>query len=112
MGRMQSPSRAAQRNKRKGHVMKPWISTFVRDLLGHNRKPRKNTYKRARLSIEALEDRAVPATFTVTTALDDNVAHAGFMSLRQAINSANNNGNPAIIDVIRFSASLNGQTIL
>src|SRR6185312_3444149 len=38
--------------------------------------------------LECLEDRAVPATFTVTTPLD-TVANDGRLSLREAINAAN-----------------------
>src|SRR3954465_1601705 len=40
------------------------------------------------LGLECLEDRAVPATFTVTTTLD-TVADDGKMSLREAVTAAN-----------------------
>src|SRR4051794_1802110 len=49
----------------------------------NQRRPR-----RFRPGIERLEDRAVPATFTVTTTLDA-VAADGKLSLREAINAAN-----------------------
>src|SRR4051812_16946911 len=53
--------------------------------------------RRFRPGIECLEDRAVPATFTVTTTLDV-VAADGKLSLREAINAANANpGADAII---------------
>jgi hypothetical protein len=43
----------------------------------------------ARLHLERLEDRAVPATFTVTTALDVVSDTDGKLSLREAISQAN-----------------------
>src|SRR5262245_55471802 len=57
--------------------------------------PRRRTHRHPRL--ESLEARDLPALFTVTSALD-----GGDGSLRQAILDANNNGNPAEVDVIRF----------
>ena len=42
-----------------------------------------------RLRLECLEDRAVPATFTVNTALDDVIPANGKLSLREAITRAN-----------------------
>lgn len=72
---------------------------------------------RVRPSLEALGDRIVPAalaapqTFIVTTELDNNVAHVGLVSLRDAVNSANSNGNPGVTDTIQFAAGLSGKTI-
>src|SRR5262245_38360610 len=53
---------------------------------GKTRKPA----RRHRLAVEALEDRSVPATFMVNTALDTMVAGDGKLSLREAITAANN----------------------
>lgn len=50
---------------------------------------------------------AAPATFTVT-----NTNDSGAGSLRQAINSANSNGNPADQDVIQFNISGSGDHII
>jgi hypothetical protein len=58
---------------------------------------------RRKLRLERLEDRAVPATFTVTTTAD-----AGAGSLRQAILDANANSGP---DDIRFSIASGIQEI-
>ncbi|MBI1918423.1 MAG: FG-GAP repeat protein [Planctomycetes bacterium] len=55
----------------------------------------------ARLVVEALEDRYVPSTLTVTSALDDGSAG----TLRAVVNAA------AAGDVITFDPLLNGQTI-
>jgi predicted outer membrane repeat protein len=71
---------------------------------------------RARPLVEILEDRVVPVsvgpqTFTVTTFLDYNAPHVGFVSLRQAINSANSNGNAGFVDTIKFAPALAGKTI-
>jgi len=66
---------------------------------------------RARLRLHGLEDRAVPATFTVTNTLDGPVANPGDLpgSLRQAIFDANA---LAGADDIVFDASFNvAQTI-
>jgi hypothetical protein len=57
---------------------------------------------RWRPGVEQLEERAVPTTFTVT-----NLGDAGAGSLRQAIDDANSNANPAP-DVINFAAGLTG----
>ena len=58
-----------------------------------------------RPSLEVLEDRAVPATFTVT-----NLNDAGLGSLRQAI--ADSNGTTVENDVIVFQAGLTGTITL
>jgi hypothetical protein len=69
-------------------------------LFSHQR-PKKRTPKRKHatisLSVEQLEDRSVPSTFTVL-----NLNNAGAGSLRQAILSANANFGP---DVINFSVA-------
>lgn len=43
---------------------------------------------RRRLWLQSLEDRTVPALFTVTNLVDENIAN-GLMSLREAISLAN-----------------------
>jgi fibronectin-binding autotransporter adhesin len=63
-------------------------------------RSRRNT-QRTRLTVEALEDRYVPSTLTVTSALDDGSAG----TLRAQIAAA------APGDVLVFDPSLNGQTI-
>jgi CSLREA domain-containing protein len=60
---------------------------------------------RARLALEPLEDRAVPATFTVTTLADETDPADGLLSLREAITAANANFDA---DVIQFAAGLSG----
>src|SRR5262245_33853052 len=57
---------------------------------------------RATLAVQALEDRAVPSTFTVL-----NLADGGEGSLRQAILDANSPAYPGA-DVIRFGNGLSG----
>jgi hypothetical protein len=58
----------------------------------------------ARLTVEALEDRTVPSTFTVL-----NLADSGVGSLRQAVLAAN--ANPGA-DLIRFAPSARAGTIV
>src|SRR5262245_57221493 len=58
----------------------------------------------ARLGVEPLEDRAVPATFTVS-----NLADAGAGSLRAAVAAANTNPGA---DVIDFAGGLRGTVAL
>src|SRR5206468_11542117 len=58
-----------------------------------------------RLQVEHLEDRTVPSTLHVNTALDEVVPGDGMLSLREAINAANSG------DKIVFDAALAGQTI-
>ncbi|HJZ59778.1 MAG TPA: CSLREA domain-containing protein, partial [Gemmataceae bacterium] len=80
----------------------------------------------ARPRLEPLEDRAVPATITVTTTADDNTPNDGSVSLREAIQAINNgtagadtdisNQNPGVFgvnDTIHFNISAAGtvQTI-
>src|SRR5262245_39159212 len=61
--------------------------------------------RRTVLAVEALEDRAVPSTFTVTNLLDDGSAS----SLRSAINQANAAPGP---DTIAFARGLHGTVAL
>src|SRR5262245_27836731 len=61
--------------------------------------------RRTVLAVEALEDRAVPSTFTVTNLLDDGSAG----SLRSAINQANAAPGP---DTIAFARGLHGTVAL
>lgn len=74
-----------------------------------------------RLGVEALEDRRLLAVLTVQNALDDtlvNLAGDGELSLREAIEVANNPGTTIdgfssndVDDTIHFDAALSGQTI-
>ncbi len=64
----------------------------------------------ARLLLEPLEDRCVPAvTFTVNSTADTAAPPAGTITLRSAITAANAAGGA---DTINFDAALTGQTIL
>ncbi len=77
-------------------------------------------------SLTVLEDRAVPATITVNTILDDNTPNNGLLSLREALAAANrdNAGLPADsdvvgatvgpfgVDTIRFAANVTGTSYL
>src|SRR4029453_12978645 len=75
-----------------------------------NSKP-SGRWARALLNVEPLEDRAVPATFTVTT-LTDEINFTGNVSLREALYYANNNNNSTgTTDVINFSAAIQPGTI-
>src|SRR5437773_2111327 len=58
-----------------------------------------------RLNVEHLEDRTVPSTLRVNTALDEVIPADGMLSLREAISAANSG------DQIVFDAALAGQTI-
>src|SRR5947207_13022984 len=62
--------------------------------------PRLSRTKRSaprRPHLEMLEDRLVPATFTVTTPLDVVAAADGQLSLREAVTAANANPRPDTI---------------
>jgi hypothetical protein len=61
-----------------------------------------------RLSLEPLEDRCVPAAFTVNSTSDAVAPPAGTVTLRSAITAANATDEA---DTINFDASLTGQTI-
>src|SRR6516164_4650399 len=71
--------------------------------------PRRAAALRFRPRLEALEDRWMPSTLTVTTPLDEVNPNDDVLSLREAIKQAN----PATPggDTIVFASSLNGQTI-
>jgi parallel beta-helix repeat protein len=77
-----------------------WISRLFRNL-GPVHRPARHA-ARTRLQVEALEDRTVPATFTVS-----NVADGGAGSLRQAILDANST---AGADVIEFHIGTPGSS--
>ena len=72
---------------------------------------RRRTPYRQLMGVEHLQDRILPAVFTVTNLNDGPVANAGDMpgTLRQALFDANNNGEP---DDIRFAAGLTGTITL
>src|SRR5213080_786003 len=80
--------------------------SWLRDLFARPiTRPAHPVRRRARLALEALEGRDVPATFTVTNALDDGSAG----SLRWAVAQAN--ATPGA-DTINFSSLFNAaQTI-
>src|SRR5262245_60576874 len=83
-------------------TVRSWIrAVFARPAA----RPAREGPPRPRLGVEGLEDRTVPATFTVTTTAD-----SGDGSLRQAILDANAQ---AGADVIRFAPSFSAgpQTI-
>jgi hypothetical protein len=94
--------------------MKRWLRALLRKALGATGPTAPIVKHRPRLALEPLEDRLAlsgPQTFLVTTNLDDNVAHPGKLSLRQAIDMANTDGDPTVVDVIKFDPSLTGKTI-
>src|SRR5262245_23354925 len=69
--------------------------------------PTRRSARRTLLGVEALEDRSVPATFTVNTLVDENDGIAvGGVSLREAIAEANGNGTG--LDTIDFDVSVTG----
>src|SRR5262245_38483844 len=64
------------------------MRSWIRDVFARtNSRPNRKPPNRARLLVESLEDRRVPATFTVTNTLDDGTAG----TLRWAVNQANVN---------------------
>lgn len=79
-----------------------WFSSFLAGKRSSRRAHRKPAP--TRLRFEALEDRAVPAAFTVSNLLD-----SGPGSLRQAILAANSNTGP---DIVRFANSVRGTITL
>lgn len=62
---------------------------------------------RARLALEAFEDRLVPSTLTVTSSADDGSSG----TLRAMVAQANADAASGHSDTIKFASSLNGQTI-
>jgi hypothetical protein len=70
-----------------------------------NVRPDAPRQQKARLGIEWLEDRAVPATFTVNSLQDVSSALDGLMTLREAIDGANGTTEA---DTIKFAAGLSG----
>jgi hypothetical protein len=88
--------------------MKPsWIrrlSTLPTPAPGSRPQPK----RRARLTVELLEDRCVPATITVNSNGDAPAPPAGTVTLRSAILQAEADATP---DTLVFAASLTGQTI-
>src|SRR5580765_4130942 len=102
-------------------TMRSWIRNLFARPFGHTIRKAPH---RARLCVEALEDRLVPATLMVNT-LADNTANDNHLSLREAVNAVNaasvaglDAGAAAQIsgafgtgDTILFDAALPGQTI-
>ncbi len=78
-----------------------WITARVSELLEAKRGGQR---RRARPRVEVLEDRSVPATFTVTKDADDGTAG----TFRWAIEQANGNANPNVLDVIDFNIGVQG----
>jgi hypothetical protein len=70
-----------------------------------NRKAHQDQ-RRFRPQLDILEDRAVPATLTVTTPLDIVNPNDGLLSLREAVAAVKGKGT-----TIAFAGSVNGQTI-
>jgi len=95
-----------------------WNDLFASRLSkGLRRKRRQDSLRMRRLRVEALEDRRMLATITVTSAAD-NLDPDDLITLREAIQAANMDmsvdgstaGNGA--DIIDFAATLNGDTIV
>jgi hypothetical protein len=87
--------------------MKSLLTRWIKSHLPGSRKsPIDNRHRLPRLGLEALEDRLVLSTFTVTSLADVNPP-TGVMTLRQAILTANADGNadPNHPDVINFSVA-------
>src|SRR5262245_59802729 len=79
------------------------MSRLLSRIFGHKAgTKRRSPQLKSVLRLESLEDRAVPATFTVNT-FADVVANDGRLSLREAINQANALPGP---DIIRLQAGL------
>ena len=61
--------------------------------------------------MQVLEPRRLFSSLVVTT-VDDSTSHAGFVSLRDAIATANTDAAGGTSDTITFASSLNGDTII
>src|SRR5262245_39334570 len=91
-----------------------WLSLSWWRAFRSSRKPRGGrgrcaaTRSQARWRLQTLEDRAVPATYTVDSALDVVNPIDNLFTLREAILAANAS---AGADSIEFATSLNGATI-
>src|SRR4051812_920090 len=75
-------------------VLRAWI----RKLFGRPVRPIRQSPPRVRLSVEALEDRVTPSTFTVV-----NTGDSGAGSLRDAIAVAQTGANLGVPDPILFN---------
>src|SRR5262245_54807938 len=87
------------------------LQAILRSMLG--RKPSTtitHTRNRFQPKLELLEDRLVPATFTVNSTLDidDGLALNATTTLRKAIRLANED---AVADTIKFDAAITNLTI-
>jgi hypothetical protein len=100
-------------------AMNPFRSvTVIQRWLAHlsPKQPYRPAVRSPRLNLENLEDRAVPATITVTALGDPNGPHTG-VTLRDAIEASETkssiNGSVAGTgtDTIVFASNLDGQTI-
>src|SRR5262245_12583630 len=79
-----------------------WLRNRIRNRA--SRAPQRPAAPRFRPRLEALEERWLPSTLSVTTALDVVDPNDGVVSLREAISDAQSG------DTIRFSDSLSGKT--
>src|SRR5205823_10877193 len=107
-----SPGRVSLSTRQRSHAMsfvkrlrallfrRPRVEAEPSGRCQQRRRPR-----RWRLNVEHLEDRTVPSTLRVNTALDEVIPGDGMLSLREAISAANSG------DKIVFDAALAGQTI-
>ena len=86
----------------------PWNRrSFTRSLRSPRRSPARR--RSTRLFLEALEERAVPATFTVNTLADTIDNNPNVTSLREAVRAANARVGA---DEIEFASNLEGAIIL
>src|SRR5262245_13570790 len=86
-------------------------ASFFRRVFSSDRRPQSKTARRSRLAVESLEDRAVPAVFTVNTLVDENNGiGVGSVSLREAIAAANGQaGDDAIQIGVTGTINLTGE---
>ncbi len=90
------------------------ISTVLNKLFATFKSARKSSGRRHRvyrrnLCFDQLEDRRLLAVLTVNSALDNTIGGDGLITLREALDAANQSPGP---DTIEFDSSLNGGTIL